>query len=117
MRPYHNLDCCAESARRKRGLRRSEGCSLASGDAVASTHKSQARWSRRQQWCSVLPLREKERRTERRKAGEGWRGAAFLFFKLTRAMLWRPMTMWSATRWPESGIGQPQCPTELSETD
>jgi hypothetical protein len=39
MRPYHDLDCCAETARRKRGLRRSEGCSLASGDVVARTHK------------------------------------------------------------------------------
>jgi hypothetical protein len=30
------LDCCEESARRKRGLRWSEGCSFAGGDAVAS---------------------------------------------------------------------------------
>jgi hypothetical protein len=39
MRPYRGLDCCEESARRKRGLRWSEGCSFASGDAVASAHE------------------------------------------------------------------------------
>jgi hypothetical protein len=39
MRPYRGLDCCEESARRKRGLRRSEGCNLAGGDTMASAHE------------------------------------------------------------------------------
>jgi hypothetical protein len=100
MRPYHGLDGCEESVRRKRGLRWSEGCSFAGGDAVASALEliregddNGARFVR-------LGEHHREERVKWRGAGLAWPSQRA---RARRGVTWPGML---ATRWLKGRDGR-----------